>query len=160
LPRGRITEIAGGRSTGRTGVACALTAHATRRGEIVGWVDPADALDPDTIAASGVVFRRMLWVRPRSAADAVRAAECLADAGGFGLVVLDLTDAVPTLAVPWVRCARTAERTRTTLVVLSVARRAGPHAAIGLELSVRHAQWDRGRGGPTALDGVRAALTV
>ena len=50
--------------------------------------------------------------------------------------------------------------TRTTLVVLSVARRAGPHAALGLELAARRAQWDRGRGRPASLDGIAAALTI
>src|SRR5689334_7079394 len=75
LPRGKVVELAGRRSTGRTGLACTIAARATRHGEIVGWIDPADALDPDTVLASGIAPTRVLWVRPRSEHDAPKAAE-------------------------------------------------------------------------------------
>jgi recombination protein RecA len=47
LPRGRVTELAGPASAGRTGIAFAIAAHATRAGETIAWVDAEDALDPD-----------------------------------------------------------------------------------------------------------------
>src|SRR5262245_9711192 len=72
LPRGRVTELAGPPSAGRTGLACAVAGCATHRGETIAWVDPADALDPETAAAAGVVLGRTLWVRPRSLPDALR----------------------------------------------------------------------------------------
>jgi recombination protein RecA len=112
LPRGRLVELAGRRSTGRTGLACAIVARATHRGEIVGWVDPADALDPETVVTTGIVPTRVLWVRPRTEHDAPRAAELLLGAGGFGLVVLDLAEAAPHPSVPWPRLAHTACRPR------------------------------------------------
>jgi len=90
LPRGRIAELAGAPSTGRTGLACAIAAAATRAGETIAWVDPQDALEPEAAAAAGIALARLLWVRPRSVSDAFRAAEILLGAGGFGLVVLDL----------------------------------------------------------------------
>jgi RecA/RadA recombinase len=90
LPRGRITELAGACSTGRTGLACAIAGRTTRAGETIAWVDPEDALDPEAAAAAGIDLARTLWVRPRHAADALRATEILMRAGGFGLVVLDL----------------------------------------------------------------------
>jgi len=160
LPRGRVVELAGRRSTGRTGLACAIAARATQHGEVVGWVDPADALDPDTIFTSGIAPTRVLWVRPRTEHDAPKAAEYLLGAGGFGLVILDLAEATPHLHIPWPRLARAAEQSRTTFLVLAPERRAGAHAAIGLELSVRRAEWNRSPGRPTLLDGIAAALTV
>jgi hypothetical protein len=160
LPRGRLVELAGGRSTGRTGLACTIAARATRHGEIVGWVDPTDALDPDTVITSGIAPTRVLWVRPRSEHDAPKAAEFLLGAGGFGLVVLDLAEAAPHLRIPWARLAHAAEQSRTTVLVLEPERRAGPHAALGLELSIRRAHWSRGPGRPAMLDGIAAALTV
>src|SRR5205809_1855025 len=90
LPRGRIAELAGAPSTGRTGLACAIAAAATRAGETIAWVDPQDALEPEAAAAAGIALVRLLWVRPRSVSDAFRAAEILLGAGGFGLVVLDV----------------------------------------------------------------------
>jgi hypothetical protein len=44
--------------------------------------------------------------------------------------------------------------------VLAPERCAGSYAALGLELSERHAQWSRGPGRPTLLDGITSALTV
>src|SRR5512144_673716 len=64
IPRGRLTELAGRRSTGRMGLAYAIAARATRAGEIVAWIDPADALDPETASTTGLVLTRVLWVRP------------------------------------------------------------------------------------------------
>ena len=160
LPRGRLVELTGRRSTGRTGLACAIAARATRHGEVVGWVDPTDALDPETVMTTGIAPTRVLWVRPRTEHVAPKAAEYLLGAGGFGLVVLDLAEAAPHLRIPWPRLTRAAERTRTTFLVLAPERRAGSYAALGLELSERRAHWSRGPGRPTLLDGVTAALTV
>lgn len=160
LPRGRLVELAGRRSTGRTGLACTIAARATRHGEIVGWVDPADALDPETVLTSGIAPTRVLWIRPRTEHDAPKAAELLLGAGGFGLVVLDLAEAAPHLHIPWPRLARAAEQSRSTFLVLAPERRAGPYATLGLELSVRHAHWSRAPGRPTLLEGIAAALTV
>lgn len=158
LPRGRIAELAGGRSSGRTGVACAIAAAATRAGETIAWVDPADALDPETAAAAGVALGRTLWVRPRDAAAASRAAEIVLGAGGFGLVVLDLD--ARTAAAPWPRLARAAERARSTLLVVASRRGAGTFAAVGLELTGRRVRWDRGPGRLVVLDGIESTLSV
>ena len=46
FPSGRLCEIAGPLSSGRTSIALALLAQATRAGEWTAWVDVADALDP------------------------------------------------------------------------------------------------------------------
>jgi RecA/RadA recombinase len=164
LPRGRLTELTGPRSAGRTGLACAVAAAATRAGEVVGWIDPHDALDPEAAAAAGVVLARTLWARPPSPDDALRAAEWVAGAGGFGLVVVDLADhAAPGLRTgdaAWPRLQRAAERTRTAVLVVGTRPCAGAAAALGLALDVPRARWSGGCGRLLLLDGVRARITV
>ena len=159
LPRGRITELAGPRSTGRTGLACAIAAHAPAKGETIAWIDPADALDPDTAGKAGIALAQTLWVRPRSTEDALRAAEIVLGAGGFGLVVLD-TDSTRSGAGRWPRLARAAERTRATLLVVSPRRDAGTFAALGLELTARHVRWSVQPGRLVLLEGVDARITI
>ena len=63
LPRGHISEVVGPASSGRTSVAWAAIAAATRRGEYVALVDTFDRFDPPTAAACGVELARLLWVR-------------------------------------------------------------------------------------------------
>src|SRR5438034_10533859 len=159
LPRGRVTELAGAPSTGRTGLACAIAAAATHAGETIAWVDPADALEPEAAAAAGIALARLLWVRPRSVSDAFRAAEILLGAGGFGLVVLDV-DAPRAGAGGWPRLARAAERTRSTLLVVALRREAGTFAALGLELGARRMRWSGGPGRLVLLKGIEARVTV
>jgi RecA/RadA recombinase len=63
LPRGQVSEVTGPVSSGRTGVAWAALAAATRRGEIVSLIDTFDRFDPETAAAAGIDLSRLLWVR-------------------------------------------------------------------------------------------------
>src|SRR6187431_1888142 len=53
-PRGEISEILGGPSTGRASVLMATLAAATARGELVALVDAFDRVDPVTAAATGL----------------------------------------------------------------------------------------------------------
>ena len=159
LPRGRITELAGPRSTGRTGLACAIAARATAAGETIGWIDPDDALDPEAATAAGIALERTLWVRPRDTSDAFRATEVVLGAGGFGLVVLDV-DRGRVGPGAWPRLARAAERTRSTLLVVAPRRAAGTFAALGLELTARRVRWSGGPGRLLLLDGIDARLSV
>ena len=157
LPRGRVTELAGARSTGRTGLTCRIAAAATRAGETIAWVDPEDALEPEAAAATGVVLDHTLWVRPRDVPDALRATEILLRAGGFGLVVLDLGAATKRGGPHWVRLAAAAERTRTALLVVAPERTVGTFAALGLAVTGRRVRWS---GRPVLLDGIDAHVTV
>ncbi len=63
LPRGCLTEICGPASSGRTTLLLSALAAATQRSECVAIVDAGDALDPYSLAAAGVDFERLLWVR-------------------------------------------------------------------------------------------------
>lgn len=162
LPRGTITEVWGARSVGRTALACRIAAGATTAGETAAWIDPADALDADATTTAGIHLDRLLWVRPRTADDALRAADILLGAGGFGLVVLDLAGAPPPTknTAPWSRLTRAAERTSAVLLVLGTARQAGATAALGLELGSRRARWLGTPGSVVLLDGLVARVTV
>jgi hypothetical protein len=160
LPRGRVTELVGPRSTGRTGLAARIAASATCAGETIAWVDPADALDPEALATAGVRLDRTLWVRPRVPGDALRAAEVLLGAGGFGLVVLDL-DAAPRLPRGYaLRLTRAAAATSSTLLLIAPAPVAGLGAALALATRGRRVRWSGGPGRLPLLDGIEAQLTV
>jgi hypothetical protein len=64
IPRGRISEIIGRRSSGKTSLAAAFISSATRRGEVAAVIDIANAFDPATMAEAGVELSRVLWVHP------------------------------------------------------------------------------------------------
>jgi len=92
-PQGKVGELVGPASSGRSAAAAATVAAATARGEVAAWLDAADAFDPASAAAAGVDLGRVLWVRPRDAGETVRAAELVLETGGFTVVVLDLGSA-------------------------------------------------------------------
>ncbi len=91
-PCGKVGEIVGPASSGRTAVAMATTAAATARGEIVAWIDASDALDPASARRGGVDLERVLWVRAGRVEQAVRAAELVLETGGIPVVTLDLAN--------------------------------------------------------------------
>jgi len=146
LPRGRVSEIVGPLSSGKTALLLTLLAAATRAGELVAWVDVADALCPASVAAAGVDLRRLLWVRPPSVRDAARCAELLLDAGGFGVVALDFGAAPPRplRAHVWPRLMRAAELSHVPLIILAPYRVAGSFSALGVQLRQRMACWQQG----------------
>ncbi len=63
LPRGQVSEVVGPASSGRTSVAWAALAAATRRGESIALIDTFDRFDPPTAHACGIDLSRLLWVR-------------------------------------------------------------------------------------------------
>jgi RecA/RadA recombinase len=136
FPRGCVSEIAGPGSCGRTSLALALLAEATRAGEVVAVADGADAFDPASARAAGVVLERVLWMRARRTREALRGAERLLEARGFAVVLLDL-GAPPTRVAPavWLRLGQAAGAAGAALVVLSQARATGAAAALALELA-------------------------
>ncbi|MFQ5699041.1 MAG: hypothetical protein ACE5IL_12240 [Myxococcota bacterium] len=144
---GQLIEIAGALSSGRTALAYRLASHVTARGELVGWVDLPDALDPRFLRRSGTDLARTLWVRPPTRIAALRASEILLRTG-FALVVLDLEGtrrAAPVVPPSvWIRLARRARSARATLVVLDSERMAGSFAALGLETERRRARFEGG----------------
>lgn len=125
FPRGRISEITGARSSGRTSVMHALLAASTGQGEYAALVDTKDAFDACSAASLGVELSKLIWVRCGGNAEhALRAADLLIQAGGFGVVVLDLAEATPAALnrIPptaWFRFRRAVESTPTILAVVA-----------------------------------------
>ena len=125
FPRGRISEIHGPRSSGRTTLVHTVLAASTQREECVAIIDMANAFDICSAAEAGVVLGKLLWVRCGGNAEhAMRAADLLLQAGGFGVVVLDLIDApmqalarIPPTA--WFRFRNAIEPTPTVFLVLA-----------------------------------------
>ncbi len=63
LPVGGVVELVGTACSGRTTVALAYMAAITQASGVVAWIDVADAVDPESVAACGVDLERLLWVR-------------------------------------------------------------------------------------------------
>jgi hypothetical protein len=63
LPRGCLTEFCGASSSGKTSVLLASMAAATKLEETCVLVDASDSFDPNSAAAAGVDFHRLLWIR-------------------------------------------------------------------------------------------------
>lgn len=63
LPEGSITEISGPECSGRTTLTIPYIAALTRQDKVCAWIDAADSLDPESVAANGVDLDRLLWVR-------------------------------------------------------------------------------------------------
>src|SRR5438105_4520439 len=88
LPRGSLVSLIGGPSSGRYSLALAAMAAATRAGELAACIDFGDHLEARGAAQAGVELRRLLWLRPTRAKEALLSAE-IALGAGFNLVVLD-----------------------------------------------------------------------
>lgn len=146
LPRSSLTEISGPPSSGRTSLELALLASLTREGEACALIDAEDALDPASAQAAGVVLDRLLWVRCHGLEQALRAADLLLGAGGFGAVVLDLAD-VParrTRRVPlsyWFRFRRAVENTPTVLALIDEEPCTQSSASLVLRLEAESVEW-------------------
>jgi hypothetical protein len=70
IPRGCLSEICGPASSGKTSVLLAAIASATREETCV-LIDASDSFDPESAAAAGVDFRKLLWVRCGEVSSAV-----------------------------------------------------------------------------------------
>jgi hypothetical protein len=122
--QGEISELVGGRSTGKTSALLASLTAATAEGGVAAIVDAVDRLDPVSLQHAGVDLHRVLWVRGAAVtvemarptvieeilSRAVRAFDLIIRAGGFSLVALDLSD-VPSRyvrALPWATWKRLA----------------------------------------------------
>jgi len=99
-------------------------AGAAARGELVALVDPSDTFDPQSAPACGLDLSRLLWVRGGDLERALKAFNLVLQAGGFGLVALDLADVQPALIkrlpfTTWFRLQRPLAGTTTASVVVA-----------------------------------------
>jgi len=151
LPRGAMTEICGPPCSGRTSVMLAALAARTAEGETCALIDARDSFDPAVASAAGVVLERVLWVRCQNADQALRATDLLIQAGGFGLVAVDLSDIAPKIVryVPlnaWFRFRRAVEDTPTVLMVMEQEANAKTCASLVLRLEARPGEWSEAAG--------------
>jgi len=146
VPRSSLTEISGPPSSGRTALELAVLATLTAKGEACALIDAEDMLDPTSAQAAGVKLERLLWVRCGGLAQALRAADLLLGAGGFGAVILDLAG-IParwTRRIPlsyWFRFRRAVENTPTVLMLVDEEPCAGSSASLVLRLEGEGAVW-------------------
>ena len=89
LPRGRVVEIYGPESSGKTTVALHAVASAQRAGGIVAFIDAEHALDPEYAKALGVDTDALLVSQPDSGEQALEIADMLIRSGALDLIVID-----------------------------------------------------------------------
>ena len=89
VPRGRIVEIYGPESSGKTTLALHIVAEAQKRGGEVAFVDAEHALDPTYARALGVNIEEMLISQPDTGEQALEITEALVRSGGIDVVVVD-----------------------------------------------------------------------
>ncbi|HFI0645516.1 TPA: recombinase RecA [Streptococcus suis] len=88
-PKGRIVEIYGPESSGKTTVALHAVAQAQKEGGIAAFIDAEHALDPAYAAALGVNIDELLLSQPDSGEQGLEIAGKLIDSGAVDLVVVD-----------------------------------------------------------------------
>jgi hypothetical protein len=147
VPRATLTELAGGVSSGRTALVLTLLRQVTSQGEYCALVDVQDTFDPVSSAAAGIELSRLLWVRCGGNVEhALKATDLLVRAGGFGMVVLDISGAsaatirrIPVAS--WFRLRHGAEHSGAALVVTGERIEAGSCAKVQLGVRRKEILW-------------------
>lgn len=89
FPRGRIVEVYGPESSGKTTVALHAIAEAQRAGGIAAFIDAEHALDPDYARALGVDTDGLLLSQPDTGEQALEIADMLIRSGAIDIIVID-----------------------------------------------------------------------
>ena len=89
IPRGRITEIYGPESSGKTTLALTVAANAQKAGGVVAFVDAEHALDPTYARKIGVNLDAMLVSQPDSGEQALEIVELLVQSNAVDVIVVD-----------------------------------------------------------------------
>lgn len=89
LPRGRIVEIYGPESSGKTTLSLHCIAEGQKNGGNVAFIDVEHALDPNYAAALGVDVDSLLVSQPDTGEDALEIAEALIRSGAIDVIVID-----------------------------------------------------------------------
>ena len=146
LPRGGLTEICGPPCSGRTTLLFSALASRAANAEVCALIDGHDSFDPHSAEAAGVELKQLLWVRCRDINQALRATDLLLQAGGFGMIAVDLSDIAPQTVryVPlnaWFRFRRAVEGTPTILVLVEQESNAKTCASLVLQVGSGNAHW-------------------
>lgn len=89
VPRGRVIEIYGPESSGKTTLAQHIVAEVQKLGGIAAFVDAEHALDPDYAAKIGVDIKEMLLSQPDSGEQALEIVETLVRSNAVDVIVVD-----------------------------------------------------------------------
>lgn len=89
VPRGRIVEIYGPESSGKSTLALHIVASAQRNGGLAAYIDAEHALDPSYAAKIGVNIDELLISQPDSGEEALNIAEILARSNAVDVIIID-----------------------------------------------------------------------
>lgn len=89
IPRGRIIEIYGPESSGKTTLALGMVAEAQKKGLVCAFIDAEHSLDPDYARNIGVDLEKMYISQPNSGEQALDIVEHFVKSGEVGLIVVD-----------------------------------------------------------------------
>jgi recombination protein RecA len=89
IPRGRVTEIYGPESAGKTTLCQHIVAEAQKRGGIAAYIDMEHALDPNYAARCGVDVDNLYISQPDTGEQALEIAEQLVRSGAVDLIIID-----------------------------------------------------------------------
>ncbi|MFH1002855.1 MAG: recombinase RecA [Chloroflexota bacterium] len=89
IPRGRIAEIFGPESSGKTTLAQHVIAEAQKRGGVAAYIDAEHALDPSYAARCGVNVDELLISQPDTGEQALEITEALVRSGAVDVIVVD-----------------------------------------------------------------------
>ncbi|MCH9608506.1 MAG: Protein RecA [Chlamydiales bacterium] len=89
VPRGRVIEIYGPESSGKTTLATHIVANAQKAGGLAAYIDAEHALDPTYAAKIGVNINELMISQPDCGEDALSIAETLARSNSVDVVVID-----------------------------------------------------------------------
>jgi recombination protein RecA len=89
VPRGRVTEIYGPESSGKTTICQHIVAEAQKMGGLAAFIDMEHALDPSYAARCGVDVENLYIAQPDTGEQALEIAEALVRSGAMDIVVVD-----------------------------------------------------------------------
>jgi recombination protein RecA len=89
IPKGRITEIFGPESSGKTTLAQHIIAEAQHRGGLVAYIDAEHAMDPSYAANCGVKVNELLISQPDTGEQALEITEALVRSSAVDVIVID-----------------------------------------------------------------------
>lgn len=98
IPKGRIIEIYGAESSGKTTLSLHIVAEAQKKGDTAAYIDAEHALDPEYAKRIGVKINDLLISQPDNGEQALEIIEALVRSGGVSLIVVDSVAALTPMA--------------------------------------------------------------
>jgi recombination protein RecA len=89
IPRGRVVEIYGPESSGKTTLALHIVAEAQKAGDVAAYIDAEHAMDSEYAGKLGVNIEELLISQPDSGEQALEIVEALVRSNGVGVIVVD-----------------------------------------------------------------------